>query len=62
MKKKNPGTEPNQGAGAARKAETPASPEQAARVERLKRLIQKGEYDTHEKINAILDGFIKDLV
>ena len=47
--------------GAARKGE-PTSPEQAARVVRLKEMIRKGEYDTHEKIDAILEGFIKDLI
>lgn len=40
----------------------PSGPEQAARVERLKEMIRKGEYDTQEKIDAILEGFIKDLI
>lgn len=44
----------------------PASPDalaqQAERVERLKEMIRKGEYDTQEKIDAILEGFIKDLI
>ncbi len=48
--------------GNARAKAEPAGPEQAARVERLKEMIRKGEYDTQEKIEAILEGFIKDLI
>ncbi len=40
----------------------PETPQQAARVVRLKEMIRKGEYDTQEKIDAILEGFIKDLL
>lgn len=57
MEKKNKGT----GAQRDGKGE-PATPEQAARVARLKEMIRRGEYDTQEKIDAILEGFIKDLI
>lgn len=59
MEKRNKGTGVRRDAD--RKGE-PATPEQAARVARLKEMIRRGEYDTQEKIDAILEGFIKDLI
>ena len=37
-------------------------PADLVRVARIKEMIRKGEYDTQEKIDAILEAFIKDLV
>ena len=45
--------------GADPAAGRPADP---AKVARIKEMIRKGEYNTKEKIDAILDAFIKDFV